>query len=160
MDLDKVLNNELGLNEYYFPPATTPAMQILYAVLAAAIPLGIFFAAVPPSNIIDDIVTSIKNRKITSGKVERLARDMKLVGVDPKKLTDAAHTAIFTKVIKKLMNAKSETETQAAEEELKKMLEDFWPYQRGKVREAMDKVAKEHKINLASKIKYFFGFEE
>ena len=157
-NLDKILDKELALNE--FVPAPTLGGQIAQLSILTVGFLAMFFISGAPQSITDDIVNAIKNRKITPGKVERLVQDMKAVGIDPKKLTDPAHTAIFTKTVKKLMKAESATETRVAEEELKKMLEDFWPYQRGKIREAMNKVSKENKINLASKIKYFFGFEE
>jgi hypothetical protein len=157
-NLDKILIEELALNE--FMPAETVGGAIAQLSIVTIGFLAMFIISGAPEAIIDRVVTAIKNRKITSQRIERLVRDMKIVGLDPKKITDPAHTAIFTKVIKKLMKAESTTETEAAEKELKQMLSDFWPYQRGQIRDTMNKMSKENQISLAHKIKYFFSFKQ
>jgi hypothetical protein len=158
MNLEKALDIQLVLNEF-IPAHTLPGAIFQLSVVTIGL-LGLFFAIVTPRDIVDSIAMAVKHRKITPGEVQRLIKDMRAVGLEPKKLTDPAHTAIFTKVVKKLIKAESETETAAVKQELEKMLTDFWPYQHGQIRDAMNKVSKENKISLAHKIKYFFNLEE
>lgn len=157
MKFDKALNSETALNEYM--PAQTIEGQIAQLTIVTVGFLAMFIISGAPSAIIDAIVLAIKNRKISSGKVGRMVQDMKDVGIDPKKLTDSAHIAIFTKAVSKLTKAKSEAEAEAAEKQLRTTLSDLMPYQRGRIRGALSKVSKENKINLAHKVKYFFGLE-
>jgi hypothetical protein len=157
LDLDKALEKELVLNE----PAPAHIVRDIFQLSVITIGfLAMFFFSGAPGAIIDDIVLAIKNRKITPEKIKQLVKEMKSVGLDPKKVTDPAHIAIFTKIVKKLTRAESATETRMAEKELKQALSEFWPYQRGQIRDAMNKVSKENKISLAHKIKHLFGLEE